>query len=379
MLAGTGAALLAVFAALRRVAGSSLAALALFLPFVATSFFMEVGPLENRYGPATSSASSRSATRGPYVLSWLVVRRVDGARRGAAGGRCSRFAGLVAINNLEFGVPRLGARSRAAMRRAAIAARALALLAGGGSRASPVALALVVAADARASPARCRTSDCCSTFPRHLRHGRLRAAADAALGLHLVVYLTFAAAIVRRGACARARRRRATAADGALAWSGVFGLGVGSYFVGRSHPHVLIDLFSPWALSLALLLVVVVRARRARAPRARPQPPSCSCCSASALAVCSLAQTPTPWSQLERLDDAPARPPRRSGARSRAHVIAGLTRPASGRDPRQARAPHRLRARPRRRRALREHRLDDDARAVGGDARGAAARAGGAS
>ena len=43
-----------VFATLRRLLGrSSLLTLALFLPFVATSFFMKLGPPENRYSPAS--------------------------------------------------------------------------------------------------------------------------------------------------------------------------------------------------------------------------------------------------------------------------------------------------------------------------------------
>ncbi len=119
------------------------------------------------------------------------------------------------------------------------------------------------------------------------------------LGFHLAIYATFAVAIVVATvrALTGAEQRVLTAL---LAWAGVFGLGAGSYFAGRSHPEVLISLFSAWALALALLLVVVVRAVRAR-PGRRPTAPELALLVGCALAVCSLAQTPAPWSQLQRI------------------------------------------------------------------------------
>ena len=88
---------------------------------------------------------------------------------------------------------------------------------------------------------------------------------------------------------------------GMLAWAGVFGLGAGFYWVGRSHPVALKYQFSAWALALALLTVVAVG--ELSAPRLRRG-------AATALLVlfgfgamaCSLAQTPTPWGQLQRLN-----------------------------------------------------------------------------
>jgi hypothetical protein len=80
----------------------------------------------------------------------------------------------------------------------------------------------------------------------------------------------------------------------------VFGLGAGGYYAGRSHPEVLIGLFSAWALALALLIVVVLR-DAATAPHWRPSPAVVALFFAAGLTVCSIAQTPTPWSQLERL------------------------------------------------------------------------------
>ena len=87
------------------------------------------------------------------------------------------------------------------------------------------------------------------------------------LGFHLVLYATFAAALVVATvrALAGAEQRTLTAM---LAWSGVFGLGASSYFAGRSHPEVLISLFSAWTLAL----VAAGDRRRARGRRARRPP-----------------------------------------------------------------------------------------------------------
>ena len=87
------------------------------------------------------------------------------------------------------------------------------------------------------------------------------------LGLHLVLYVTYAAAIgvatVR--AIERAPNRPLT---GMLAWCGVFGLGSAAYFMGRTHPELLIALFPTWALTLALLTVDVVGRGTRRPTRA---------------------------------------------------------------------------------------------------------------
>jgi hypothetical protein len=119
------------------------------------------------------------------------------------------------------------------------------------------------------------------------------------LGLQLVVYLTYVAAIgtatVR--AIDRAPNRVLT---GMLAWSGIFGLGAASYYVGRSHSDSLISTFSPWALTLALLTVHCA-ARVAASPLRRAGIAAFAVFVGIGVAACSLAQTPTPWEQLQRL------------------------------------------------------------------------------
>jgi hypothetical protein len=121
------------------------------------------------------------------------------------------------------------------------------------------------------------------------------------VGIYLALYVTFAAAIAV-AAVRLARRDLDAALTGALAWSGSFGLLAGAYFAGRSHPEVLIDLFSSWALALALLTIVALRGLAARGWR-RPALPELAILFGLGLMLCSLAQTPTPWSQIARIRD----------------------------------------------------------------------------
>ncbi len=322
MLAGTAGALAAVLATFRHATGSWPAALALFLPFTATSFYMAVGPLENRYGPANLFSLFPIRYAGPYVLLWLVVRRVQ-RRTTRPPVALFALAGLVAINNLEFGLAALGA---SVLTLAAAAddrsPRALALLGGAAAAGVAIALALVSALTLVVAGSLPHLG-MLTTFPSIYGAEGFGLLPMPSIGFHLVVYVTFVAAIVV------AVVRLATAADSgeaplttALAWAGIFGLGAGSYFVGRSHPHVLIDLFSAWALALSLLTIVVARTVVRRAGR-RPQLAELLVLAGCGVMACSLAQTPTPWSQVERLWD--SQPPQERIAAITTQVVDKLT------------------------------------------------------
>jgi hypothetical protein len=302
MLAGIAVALLAVFAAFRRLTANSVAALALFLPFVATSFFMEEGPLTNRYAPVNLFNEFPTRYAGPYVLLWLVVRRLDRASR-----RSSIplfvFAGVVAINNLEFGAPAFGAsllallmaeRDHSRVRMARLCGHALVGIVGAAALVTVLTLAV-----AGSLP----DFEWLTTFPRIFWSNGYGMLPMPRFGLHLAVYVTFGGALVAAITRMLARDEDVTL-TGALAWAGVFGLGASVYFVGRSHPHVLIDIFSAWSLALALLVIVTVRAIVSR-PSRRPSVVELLVLAGFGIAVCSLAQTPTPWSQLERMREAP--------------------------------------------------------------------------
>lgn len=324
MLAGTAGTLAAVLATFRRLTGGWPAAVALFLPFTATSFFMAIGPLENRYGPANLFSLFPIRYGGPYLLLWLVVRRVQrGAQRPPV--MLFALAGIVAINNLEFGVPAFGAtlvalaataRDRSPRAFARLAAAALA-----GVAIAMAAVAALTLGVAGSLP----HFGMLTTFPRIFGTEGFGLLPMPALGLHLVLYVTLGAALVL--AALRAASAGGAPADPlttALAWAGIFGLGASSYFVGRSHPHVLIDMLSAWALAISLLLIVVVRAV-VRSPARRPQLAALLVLAGFGICICSLAQTPTPWSQIERLWD--AQPPRDRVATVVTDVVRKFTDP----------------------------------------------------
>lgn len=303
MTAASGLVLLAIYALLRRIVRSSLVALVLYLPFLATGFFMRIGPLEDRYGPANLFSLWPIRYGGPYLVAWLLVRHVDGAapRRPWL---LFLVAGLAFVNNPEFGAGAVAAlviallavrppRSRAAAGR--LAGEAIAGMVGGG-----VLLVLLTLVRSGSLP----HLGWALEFSRLYGVGGWALVPMPRLGIFLVVYVTFAAALAV-AAVRVARGAQDAVLTAALAWSGVFGLVAGGYFAGRSHPQVLIDLFSPWALALVLLTIAAGRALAARGWR-RPAPAELAVLFGFGLAVCSLAQTPTPWSQLDRIrDDAP--------------------------------------------------------------------------
>jgi len=123
-------------------------------------------------------------------------------------------------------------------------------------------------------------------------------------GLHLILYASFLAALT-----VAALRRRAGEPDrattGALAYAGVFGIGAGGYFMGRSNPVVLVAIFSAWGVCVALLALLAVRslASRARQPGSRPAsafPIAVALCSLGLIAT-AIGQFPAPWTQVSRI------------------------------------------------------------------------------
>ncbi len=296
----SGLSLLAMYDVLRRVARSSLTGLLLFAPFLATSFFLLRGPLANRYTLATIFADYPLRFAGPWLLAWLTVRHVERTRDGHGARSWPLFllAGLVAMNNTDHGIPALGALVAALVWTGPLTwprLRSLALQALAGLVAAFALVSLLTLMRAGALP------DLTSLF----RFARLYAGAGFAmlpmpvLGLHTIIYMTFAAALTV--ATVRALNRDADRAlTGALAFIAVFGLGSGTYFAGRSHPEVLVTSFAAWSFALALLTLVAVR-RLATQPRRWPEPAVVLCLVAFGVTACSLAQTPTPWSQIDRL------------------------------------------------------------------------------
>jgi hypothetical protein len=295
----TALALLALYALLRRVTRSSLLALALFLPLLATSAFRLHDPSTARFSLINYFGTMPLRYAGPFLLAWLLARHLDGARPRRAWPLFAA-AGLVAIDNTSFGIPALGATvlALACCAGAPTTARLRAL-------ARELALGLAVAVAVVAALVLLRTGELPhpSLAARYARlfavDGFGMAPLHPQLGMSTVIFLTYVAAIgtaivlvLRRGAD--------TLLAGLLMWSGVFGLGVGSYYVGRSIPEVLTNMFPAWALAVTLLTVVVVRGLAGRHAR-RPRTIELACLFAFGLLMCSLAQTPSPTAQVRRI------------------------------------------------------------------------------
>lgn len=295
----SGLGMLSIYGVLRRVARSPLYGLVLFLPVLATSFFLIGGSLENRYTIGNYYATFPIRYAGPSFLAYLVVRHLDGARPRRLW-PLFLAAGVVAINNADTGIGALGATFAAALwttRSFALAdLRRLALQAGRGLLLAFAAVSLLTLVRAGSLP----------DLGMLMRFSRLFALAGFGmhpmrpLGLHIVLYATFVAAL----AVATVRRLLGDpdrALTGMLAWSGVFGLGAGAYFVGRSTADDLIAVFFPWAFALALLTIPSVRSLRSASLRSWPVA-AAACVFGFFVVGCSLAQTPTPWSQVARLE-----------------------------------------------------------------------------
>lgn len=303
-LIATGLGMLAIYALLRRASGSSFRALLLFLPLLATSFFLVRGPLVSRYTYGDYYGTFPIRYAGPAILAWLVARHLAGDRPRRAG-TLLFAAGLVVLNNADVGVPALGAAIVALLwaggRPTRIGLLRLAAEAAAGFLAAYALVAVLTLVRAGALP----------DLGVLMRFSRLFALAGFGLfamptiGLHLVLYLTFVVAF--GAATVRALRDEPDRLlTGMLAWSAVFGLGAGAYFAGRSTPENLTAVFFPWALAIGLLLVPSVRALDVGWWRRRPPVAAIACLFAFLVLACSLAQTPVPWRQLERLRDAGA-------------------------------------------------------------------------
>ncbi len=296
MLTLSGLGLLAVYAVLRRIVRSAPLALALYLPLLATGFFIVWGSHANRASPAGIFSTWPMRYAGPYVLLWLTVRHLD-ARAPRRAWPLLLAAGLVALNNLEFGAGSFaGTLLALACARRMTTWRALGRLAAA-ALAGLAGAALLVTLLALVRAGEPPHFSWLLEFPHLYGIGGWFLVPMAPLGFHVVLYVTFAAAIVAAVVRAAAERERLLTA--ALAWSGVFGMTAGSYYVGRSDPLNLVAMLSAWALALTFLVVLV--ARSLLRDRRRPTLPEAAVVFGFGLAACSLAQLPLPWSQLERL------------------------------------------------------------------------------
>jgi hypothetical protein len=298
MVAITLLAMLAVYGVIRRVCRSPLGALALYLPFLATSFFFIRDGLPYRYSFADYFGIFPLRYAGPYFVAFLLARHLSGARPRAAIW-IFLVAGFTLLNNGDFGVPALGATIIAL-----VAAAERPRTRGWWGQLSFEAVGGLLAAFAVVSIVTLARTGEIPDLDLLFRYARLFALAGYAMkpmqwfGFWVIIYLTFCSALVVATIMVL-RRDSDRTSTGMLAWIGIFGLGIGSYYAGRSHPEVLIAMFSAWSLAVVLLVAVTTRFV-ARAGR-RVAPAQLALFVGFGLLVCSLAQFPAPWRSVELL------------------------------------------------------------------------------
>ncbi len=299
MCALTFVALLSVERALALVTRNEILALALYVPFLATSLFFIIRGSEP-FNWASYYAVFPMRYFGPYVLLWICIRHIRGLR---PHGSVAVFvcAGLVVLNNVEFGLP-------------ALLAAFIAVLAGSERDATGILrvvrnllVGLVIALAAVSVltllfAGQLPKLGLLTYYARLFGEGGFGLLPTPLGGLYMLVDMTFGAAVLA-GALRYRDRSPDKAYTAALLYSGILGLGASNYYMGRTHPGGLVVLFSIWALSVALLALLALRALAANRVSARVSSLALvgSALISLGLAGTSIAQFPVPWTQLRRI------------------------------------------------------------------------------
>jgi hypothetical protein len=289
----------AIYGVLRRAGRSSVLALLLLIPVVATSLFNPENIPLARFTPGTYFPMLPFRYGGPLLLAWVVARHLDVAR-GSRRWLLFAASGFVILNNFEFGVPAFGA-TIAALLVTSVAFRRDALL----RLARDVAIGLFVAVASLSLLTLLRAGSLpdLAAMPRFARlygvAGYSVWRIPGIFGIPLIIYITYVAAIAT--AIVRATDRASNRVlTGMLMWVGLFGIGTASYYVARSEWSLMPMMFPAWALTLALLTLVVLEAVAAHGAR-RAGLPALVVLFGMGLAVCSIGQFPYPGTELDRL------------------------------------------------------------------------------
>jgi hypothetical protein len=292
-----------------RFTGGAWRALALYIPFLGASLFpffpalprhqditaftyFAVGPLRY-FGPAMTLACLLPVLRRPSRFGLVLLFFV---------------ATLTAINNLDFGLPAL------------VAAGCSVVLALSGSLLPSLShlrfvmgcflLGGLLALGVFVGITYERTGTvpymaAATIFHQALAENGYWAIPMPAAGLHLVILLTFMAAIAKALYTPRLTPLR----KGLLLYAGILGCGAMMYYVVRSHPHVLIALFLTGAFAFLLLLWLcweeTAEKIRIQGWRGGCQPMPLLLTLAYLALVSSVAELPNPRQQWRRLHATP--------------------------------------------------------------------------
>ncbi len=298
-------ALLAIFGVFRQVTRGPWTALALFLPFLALALFPwnDSGPFRNFDANYYGILPGRLF--GPFLLAWLFA---ISTRRRIPVWALFGFAGLVIVNNVEFGIPALLSlivglgvswdRTEPLRERV----RRLAVQGAAGLLGAIVLVCAVILIRTGELP----DPTLLTYFNRVFLRDSFGLVPMPTLGLQWALYFTYAAALVM-AAVRYVRDEPDRTLTAMLAFSGIFGLATGMYFVGRSSQFQLMLLFPPWALSLALVAWTAAGSlRHSAGDRERLKRiliPACAALIGFGLMVSAIARVSPPWRQIDRLAD----------------------------------------------------------------------------
>ena len=280
--------------------------LALYVPWVAFSLYPwhDAGPYREFNGIYPGVLPGRDL--GPFVLAFLAALALR--RRRPPLFAVFVIAGLVVLNNYEFGIAALFALVAAVGfgrdHDNALGPRWRDVLLQG---AAGLATAFVLV--------------CCLTI---LRTGSLPDLSlltyynrlflrdsyglepMSFLGVHWALYATYGAALVT-AAVRYVRREPDAVLTGMLAFSAVFGLVTAMYFVGRSSQYQLMLLFPAWGLSLALVAWTAARSLRSASASGielrRLIIPASAALIGFGVMGASISRIPSPRQQIDRLSD----------------------------------------------------------------------------
>jgi hypothetical protein len=302
VLSGLG--MVAIYGAFAQVTRGAWSALALYVPWVALSLFPwnVIGPYREFDGIYYGVLPGRYF--GPFLLALLCAIALRTRRVPTYA--LFVLAGLVVLNNYEFGMGALLALIVAVAagwdRALPLRRRVLGLLIEG--VAGLVMAVAFVSLITLARTGQLPDPGLLTYFNRIFLRDSYGLEPMSSLGVHWALYATYAAGLLI-AAVRYVRNEPDRVLTGMLAFSSVFGLVTGMYFVGRSSQYQLMLLFPAWGFSLALVAWTAARSLRAAASdRLRLRRlliPACAAMIGFGVMISAIDRLPQPQKQVDRL------------------------------------------------------------------------------
>ncbi len=299
--------LLALWRALALTVRNEIGGLLLYLPVLALSLRPTIEVGDERDSNASLLQILPERYLFPCLLAWLCARHLRGLSPRAP---LALFVvgGFALFNNPEFGGPCLLATffalligTPARVSRAVVISLIGRLVAGVGAAAAIVVVITLIRSGSLPNP------ELFTYYSRLFASQGFGLLPMPTLGFHLIVYASFAGALLLA-----ATRHRAGADDhvlsGLLAYAGCFGLLAGIYYVGRSVTVSMVALFPVWSFALALLTWAAFRGLSGTSGGWRIVLKPVGALATAVLigfglATTALVDVPEPWTQAKRIAD----------------------------------------------------------------------------